>query len=135
MERFTAKRIEIVGPLIGKDPLIIINGNGKWVDSGTIAELNAEKVQKFLDKLTGNRIKEFLQGANIPTGEEKGIRVTLGDDKSDKKRQLVFWKSGEKAAKDGKLWARDLQSKRKEAFLVDSSVKDELPWDRNFFKK
>ena len=86
-----------------------------------------EKIQATLEKLSGNRIKEFLQGSAIPSGESDGLRLILGDEKSNSKRSLVFWK------KDKKLFAKDLQSNRKEVFLLDDSIDSELPWDRNFF--
>ena len=131
MERFSAKRLEFSGTPVGTPPLVLVNTDGKWLSQLDKTEVDAEKVQKFLDKLSGNRIKDFVI-KNIPAGEERGLRLTLGDDKENAKRQFVFWKSGDK------FYARDLTAKRKEAFLIDSAVERELPWDRahahDFFK-
>jgi hypothetical protein len=129
MERFTAKRLEFAGKPMGAEPLQLANEDSKWVLLPKKDEAEAKKVQDLLDKISGNRIKDFLTGAKIPTGEQGGLRLTLGDEKNEKKRQLVFWKSGEL------LYARDLGSSRKEAFQVDTAIKDALPWQRDFFNK
>ncbi|MCM2323660.1 MAG: DUF4340 domain-containing protein [Oligoflexia bacterium] len=128
MERFSAKRLEFSGKPLGSPPLVLINTDAKWTLTDK-TEVDADKVQGTLDKLSGNRIKEFLPAKSIPKGQEEGLKLTLGDDKAQDKRQLLFWK------RDGKLYARDLLSQRNEAFLVDSAVQEGLPWDRNYFKK
>ena len=127
MERFTAKRLEFSGKPIGTPPLVLLNKDSKWVSEADNTTAKPEKIQATLEKLSGNRIKEFLQGSAIPSGESDGLRLILGDEKSNSKRSLVFWK------KDKKLFAKDLQSNRKEVFLLDDSIDSELPWDRNFF--
>ncbi len=104
MERYGFKRVEALGRAI-----------------------EGEKQQALLDKLSGNRIRDFLTGKAVPPGEDKGVTLTLGDEKEPKKRQLVFWKSG-----DG-LYARDLLAKRKEILSVDPAIRDALPWDASFF--
>ncbi|MEK6704449.1 MAG: DUF4340 domain-containing protein [Bdellovibrionota bacterium] len=130
MDRFDTKKLEFSGTVIGPSPLVISSSDGKWVNKAELkTEINGEKVQSLLDKLSGNYIKEFLQGSKIPTGAENGLKLTLGDEKTATKRQILFWKNGEK------LYAKDLLSQRNEAFLVDNVLKDGLPWDRNFFNK
>jgi len=128
MERFTAKRLEFSGTPIGSPPLVAVNTEGKWVSMPEKVELDSEKLQKMLDKLSGNRIKEFLTGRQIPAGEKDGLRVLIGDAMVEKKQQFVFWKNS------GKLYARDHGSQRPEAFLIDFAVQDDLPWNRDFFK-
>jgi hypothetical protein len=129
LERFSIKKLEFSGKPMGDKPLAIVSKDTKWLNAADQSEVNGEKVQSTLDRISGNRIKEFLTGSAIPAGENDGLHVTLGDDQNPAKRQFVFWK------KDGSLYARDLNSPQKEAFLVDSSVIEALPWDRNFFKK
>lgn len=130
MERFGAKRVEFAGKPVGAKPLLIKQENSKWILSGEEkSEIDQDKVTGTLDKLSGNRIREFLSGSGIPAGEEEGLKISIGDDSSPAKRQFVFWKKG------SRLYARDLLSKRKEAFLVDSAVNDGLPWEPNFYKK
>lgn len=128
VERFTAKRLEFSGKPFGAQPLVLENKDGKWLLSGK-AEVSADQVQTSLDKLSGNRIKEFLPESSIPQGEKEGVTFRLSDEKTSGKREFVFWKNGEK------LYARDLQSKRKEAFLIDNAVREALPWSPDFFKK
>jgi hypothetical protein len=129
LDRFSIKKIELSGKPMGDKPLTLITKDTKWVDASSQAEVNGDKVQTFLDKISGNRIKDFIAAAKAPAGEQDGLKVVLGDDQSPTKHQFVFWKN------DGKLYARDLSSAQKEAFVVDSTVTDGLPWDRNFFKK
>jgi hypothetical protein len=129
LERFSVKKLEFAGKPIGDKPLTLVNQDSKWLDDSSKAEVREDKVQTLLDRLTGNRIKDFLTGSAIPAGEKDGLKLTFGDDKNPAKHQYVFWKNG------SNLYARDLVSAQKEAFLVDSTVTDALPWTRDFFKK
>lgn len=129
MERFSAKRLEFSGKPVGAEPVVLVSKDGKWSFEKGQGEVNADKVQSTLEKLSGSRIKDFLTGAAIPAGEKDGLQFSLGDDKNPAKRKYVFWKSG------SQLYARDLLSQRKEAFLVDSAVSEGLPWSPDFFKK
>lgn len=128
MERFSAKRLEFEGPTVGNKPLVVQNNNGKWQFADK-SDANNDQVQKTLDKLSGNRIREFVSGSSIPAGEKTGLKITLGDDKIPAKRQLVFWKAG------AQLYARDLLSKRNEAFIVDPAVQEGLPTNPEYFKQ
>lgn len=128
MDRFSAKKLEFSGKPLGPSLLILAQTDGKWETQPDKKEVANDKVQDTLDKISGNRIKDFLQGSAIPTGEQDGIKLSLGDEK-ETKRQILFWKKG------NDLYARDLGSKRNEAFLVDSAMKDALPWDRAFYDK
>lgn len=129
MDRFSAKRLEISGAGWGSNPILFNNQDGKWIKASDKTEVPADKVTGILDKLSGNKIQEFLTGSAIPIGEKEGLKLTLGDEKTPEKRQLLFWK------KESKLYARDLQSKRNEAFQVDPSLIEVLPWNPEFFTK
>ena len=128
MDRFGTKRLEFSGKPIGDKSLVLTQTDGKWMIQPDKTAVSNEKVQSLLDKLSGNRIKDFLTGSAIPAGESEGLTLTLGDDKDVKKRQILFWKNG------NQLYGRDLLTARKEAFTVDTIVQSELPWDRNYFK-
>lgn len=127
MERFTVKKITFEGKPLGNPPLVLKDNDGKWSLEGKAQAIASDKVQGFLDKVSGNRIQEFLTGAAIPAGEKDGLNVKLADEKGETKRELVFWRTG------GKLFARDLASKRNEAYRVDNALTDALPWTRDFF--
>ncbi|MGK5087999.1 DUF4340 domain-containing protein [Bdellovibrionota bacterium FG-2] len=129
MDRFSAKRLEFTGAPIGATPLVLVSKDGKWIHESDKTETVDTKVQSFLDKISGNRIKEFLAGSAIPSGEAEGVKFTLADEKAAVKRQVVFWK------KDSKFYARDLFSKRAEAFLVDPAIQADIPWSHAFFQK
>jgi hypothetical protein len=131
MDKFSAKRLEFSGKPIGGPPLVLKNENGKWLFQSDKTEASGDKVQNTLDKLSGNRIQDFMVGKSIPAGEQDGLKVMIGDDKTEAKRHLIFWK------KDGKLYARDLQptrAKKSEAYLIDTAVESGLPWTQDFFK-
>lgn len=127
MDRFNGKKLEFSGPSLGGQSLILANEGSEWKVQGTGETAANDKVQNLLDKLSGNRIQEFLSGSKIPKGEDQGIQLKLSDDKGAVRRQLVFWKS------EKSLYARDLMAERKEAFKVDSAITDALPWTRDFF--
>lgn len=128
-ERFTIKQMEFSGPLIGNPPLTLKQVNSVWkIEPGDqIAAQN--KVQDTLDKLSGNRIQEILTGSAIPEGQKSGMTVSLGDEKNPAKRQFLFWRQ------NGKVYARDLQANRDQAFAVDTAVADGLPWQRGYYNQ
>jgi hypothetical protein len=129
MERFTTKKIEFSGKPVGGSPLKLVDKDGKWSIEGGPASIASDRPQAVLEKLSGNRIQEFIPAASAPKGEAEGLTVKLSDEKDAVKRQLVFWKS------KNDLYARDLVSQRKEVFRVDSAVAEALPWSRDFFEK
>jgi hypothetical protein len=129
VNRYTAKRLEFSGADLGKETFAIINADSQWKDEAGKAEVKGEKVQELLDKLSGNRIKDFLDGKKIPAGEASGLKAVLMDEKKNKMRELVFWKHM------GKLYGRDLLSKRNEAFLIDEALIPSLPFNRDAFKE
>ena len=127
MDRFAAKHLEFSGTPIGPTSLKLSEKEGKWILESNKKEASKEKVQELLDKLSGNRIKDFLKGTAVPSGSKEGLILTLEDEKSSSKRQFVFWKNGDL------LYAKDLLAPKEEAFLVDKVLKDALPWNSTFF--
>ncbi len=129
VERYSVRKIEFAGKPLGAEPLRVTNVEAKWLFEDK-KEASRDKVQAFLEKISGNRIQEFMPEGKIPPGEDQGIRVTLADEKDPAKRRLVFWKGG---AGQKDLYARDLASKRKEAYRVDPAISEDLPWNRDHF--
>lgn len=128
-DRFAVKKILVEGIPVGQ-PLSIVMKDGKWAFESEKTELNTEAVQKTLDRISGNRIRDYLKGSAIASGENQGIKVTLSDEKGAIKAKIAFWKN------KNVLYARDLNSQRtEEAFLVDSTVMDGLPWEHSYFSK
>jgi len=132
-ERFETRKIEFSGRPIGDKALVLESKEGKWSYtqpndpvSGP-KDVPADRIQNTLDRLTGNRIKDFLAGASIPKGESEGIRVKVSNEKGDPMKELLFWK------KDNRLFARDLTTATQEAFLVDPSIQEALPWTSDYF--
>ncbi len=135
MDRFTAKKLEFSSDKI-YPAIVLENKDGKWMMQATPAssssdakavEASNDKVQALLDRLTGNRIKDFVSAAKVPPGFEKGVSFILSDEKEPKKRHFIFWKSGDN------LYARDMNQKSREALQVDNAVWEALPKDRDFF--
>lgn len=133
MERFSAKKLSFKGKPLGSDPLTLVNQDGKWLLEKTKAEAQSDKVQTLLEKLSGNRIQDFIADASAKASPADEIELTLSDEKNNPKRQFLFWK------KDGKLYARDLLSsnnqKKQETLVVDITLRDGLPWAPDFFNK
>ncbi len=129
MDRFGAKTIEFKGKPIGDVPMGIIQKDGKWVNKVTGEKINQDQVQGLLDKISGNKIKDFLSPTPaITAGEKDGLTMTLSGEKGENKRQFVFWKNS------NKLYGRDLNSVDQEIYLVDHAVQEGLPWSKDFFK-
>ncbi|MBI4925447.1 MAG: DUF4340 domain-containing protein [Bdellovibrio sp.] len=133
MERYQIKNIEVTGSVLGDKKISLHQKEAKCKALSELKELNKEidndKVNSLLDKLSSTKIKDFLKSTEIPTGAHEGINLSFGDEKTQGKRKFLFWK------KDDKLYARDLISKRQEAFLVENTLKDTLPWKIDFFLK
>ncbi|MBI2711774.1 MAG: DUF4340 domain-containing protein, partial [Bdellovibrio sp.] len=133
MDRFGAKKVEFSGAALGGKSLILENSGGKWklphIKTDLAPEKISEKLQDTLERLSGNRIQEFFKGRDIPVGEENGLTFTLHGEKDAVQRQLLFWK------KNNRLFGKDLLHRRDEAFLVDNSITDALPWSPDYFSK
>lgn len=133
LERYNIKNLEFLGNPIGNKALNLQQKDSKWKSLALQKEIQEEidndKVNALLDKLSGTKILEFLQSSSIPTGEDSGLQVNFGDEKETSKRKFLFWKNSEK------LYVRNLNSQRQEAFLLDAALKDSLPWNADFFKK
>lgn len=128
-ERLAVHRIEISGKPVGNPPVILSEKEGKWRDESDSSEVEGERVQHLLDKLSTSPIRDFLSEKSIPKGEQDGLVIQIEEEKDKPLQKLVFWK------KDQTVYVRDLQSHRKEAFSLDASFQDPLPWNRKFFKK
>jgi hypothetical protein len=121
MDLFSVKRFEFNGT-------VLIQEKGKWVKEGDKTPVSQEKVQTTLDRLSGNRIKEFRDAKAAPQNDKESVKLVLGDEKNPSKKEFLFWK------KDSKLYAKDLQSKRNEVYLIDWTLQDQLPWNQDFYK-
>jgi len=134
MERFSAKQIEFSGKPIGATPLVLAQVDGKWKNTLNQTEVDPNKVQQLLDKLSSNQVTDYVTGKKIPSGDQDGLIVRISDGTSDgekAKKEFVFWK------KDSKLFGRNL--KPGEAFLLNSELEAALPLTHekatDFFKK
>lgn len=125
-DRFETRRLQFASKANGYTPLDLTQKDGKWFDAkGT--EVLQDKVMEFFDHVSGNKIKDFLSGTAIPDGQADGLEVSFGDEKSDKKHQMTFWKKG------GKLFAVDKVSGDSRAYEIENSVGDGLPWATSYF--
>jgi hypothetical protein len=139
MDRFTAKKMSFEGASLPK-PIHLQMKDSKWIDQESPqTTIDSEKVQGVLDRLAADKVQEFIPLAKAPTdvlkAESQGLTFTLGDETTPAKRKLSFWKLSDKKGAGFKLYARDLNSSRKEIFLMDSSASQGLPWDKNPFLK
>jgi hypothetical protein len=122
IERFTINRISLTGP--GHNPTTTLSSqDGKWKDASAKIQIDSEKIQSLLDRISGNRIQEFLDDKKAPSIGTQKLEFSLGDDKNPSKRKWLVWRSGDK------LYGKDLQSSRSEVVLIDQTVAELLPWD------
>lgn len=134
LEKYSAKTLTFSGKPMGKSPLIIKNENDQWKFATgdpefDKSEVDASKIDKFMDRISGKRIKDFLTGKRVPSGEKGGLVFELGQKDAADYRKFVFWQDA------NHMYAKDLLSKRKEAFKIETAVKDHLPWKREHFHK
>lgn len=126
-DRFTATQLSfshVKDAKAGSAPrLSLTQTAGKWVAADGAKKVNSEKIQVVLDRLSGNRIRDFVSSAKAPGGEDSGFELKLGDAQTPVKRHLRIWKAGDR------LCARDLLSKRNEVLMIDPTIIDALPWD------
>ncbi|MCC7441239.1 MAG: DUF4340 domain-containing protein [Bdellovibrionales bacterium] len=132
MERFGAKKIEFQGKPLGGSPLALEQKGDQWVYAAAPESLKGKvpedsAVQKLLDQMSANRIREFLDV--VPAGEAEGLTVTITGDDAAAARRWLLWKH------DSRTYARDLKSKRLEAFTIDSLLTEALPWSSGFFSE
>lgn len=126
VDRFSAKKLRFSSSQWGKAPLEADLKDGKWGAEG--AELDSDKIQNILDRLTSSRAQSFVSGAQIPAGESTGLTLELLDGEKTLSK-LAFWRVGQD------LFARDLQSPRTEALKMDKSLADPLPFKRDGLEK
>ncbi|MBS1959703.1 MAG: DUF4340 domain-containing protein [Bdellovibrionales bacterium] len=100
--------------------------NGTWTTNDTSNNVDLKKVQSLLDALTATRVVNFLTA--VPGGSVGEMTVQLGDDKNPSKFHYRFT-----ATKD-KVFATDLNSKRKEAFEMNEAMKSALPFTEESWK-
>ena len=123
MERFSAKRLTFGGKPVLGEVIVQRDKDDTWINATDKSKKPSEKrMERILDQLSGANIKEFV--TKIPAGESDGLKVSVGDESEPNKRVFVFWKNA------GKVYARDLKSKRNEAFELAPSVGDALPWSQ-----
>lgn len=128
MERFNVNRLRFSGKPVGLPPIVLTKEGANWIwENHKNETIDNQKVNDLVAKLGGKKVSEFLP--RIPSGQDQGIVLTLGDDQTPEKRKIAFWKSKDK------LFARDLLTKQKEAMVIDPSLSKALPWSRAFFKK
>jgi len=128
-DKFSVQRLEFEGGTAQAKPWNLVRSEGKWLRSEDKSEVSAEKVSSLLEKLSGKRIQDFLTASKIPSGDKNELKLNIQDNKNAVIRNLIFWKDA------GKLYAKDQQSKRNEAYLLDDTLMDALPWEPNLFQK
>ena len=137
MDRFSAKNIQLEGASLTQ-PIALNMKDSKWVPASSAiqGEVDSEKIQTLLDKLSSVKIKDFIPLSKAPAAlkaENGALKLTLGDGTNLEKHRLEFWKISDK---DGaRLYARDLASQRAEIFLMDNSLTEALPWSQEKFMK
>jgi hypothetical protein len=101
-----------------------------WIQQtgeGRLSEkLDGEKLKGFLDQMASSHSPGMTSPAHGSKGES--VRVTVGDEKNPSKFAYEIY-----VAKD-KAWARDLNSKRNEAYELESALKNLVPFKPDSWK-
>jgi hypothetical protein len=127
VDRFSTQEILFSQSKLFEKEIRLLNRESKWViDSQGGIEADPDKVNQVLDKVSGNRIQDFLNQA--PAGQDEGITVTLKDGGGKIRKQLVFWKKGDL------VYARDLGDQKAGVFQVDTAIWASLPQKATHFE-
>jgi len=116
-QKMAAHKMTFSGKAFGDKSLVVVQKEGVWKSDQL--DLDAEKVKNLLEKMTGNRIIDYLDSWDARE-EKNALRWVLED--GTKKQEFIFWKKADQ------LYGRDLGSGRKEAFTVDRLIQNALPW-------
>jgi hypothetical protein len=102
--------------------------SGSWTSS---SKLDGNNIPKFFDILTRERVKDFVA---VPTAaHDQELTLSLGDDKNPTKSHYLFFLT--KKGKEEQAYAIDLNSKNKEAMLLDAAIyKNALPFTPDSWK-
>lgn len=125
LERFAIKYIEFTGKSLGKEGLTATQVEGKWSVFNVKTKAIEDAISAILERLSGNRVQEFIATSMSPGADDLSLEIKLFEDAKQKpKRRLLIWKS------KNTLYARDLDSERKETFKLDNLLDDALPWKK-----
>jgi len=123
-EKVTATNFKAEAPTYSSTPeFSYIKGN--WLAKDGSKNWDAVNASKIVNLLAMTRIKDFLSPA--PNGKEL-VTLSIGDDKNPTKFHVKFY-----TVKD-KLYARDLNAKTNEAYLMEDSMTPALPKTENEWK-
>ena len=113
---------------VGKKPLEAEKSNTEWkiVSPGDQPIADKSKVARFLDQISGKRIKKFLTKKNTPKPIDS-LEIEFDFDADLPSRRFEIW------SKKDKVYGRELKSTTSEFWELDSILKGNLPVDRNFF--
>ncbi len=116
-EKVTATTIKVEGPGYSVKPEFEYK-NQKWFPKDPKQEWDVSIATKLMDLLAMTRVQDFVSPP--PSGKEL-MKLAIGDSKNPNKLNLSFF-----TAKD-KLYARNLNDKNNEAYLMEDSMKPTLP--------
>ncbi len=116
-EKVTATSIKVEGPDYKVKPEFEFK-NQKWAAKDSKHEWDVTMATKLLDLLAMTRVQDFVSPP--PAGKEF-MKLSVGDDKNPNKLHLSFFTSKDK------LYARNLNDKNNEAYLMEDSMKPTLP--------
>ncbi len=120
-ERTAMSRFKLEGKKF-KTPIEFAQNNGKWAPlAPTDSKMDPTKLTALLDLFMKDKISKFV--SPIPAGAAAELTLTMGTDQDPAK---FHWKAFQIKEK---IYIRDLNSKRNEAYEVPFELKNALPVD------
>lgn len=116
-EKVTATRFAVEGPGYKVNPDFFLQ-NGKWIPKDSSQEWELSFPQRIVDLFAVTRIKDFVSPP--PAGKEL-FKLAIGDEKNPTKFHVSLY-----TIKD-RLYARNLNEKTNEVYLMEDSMKAALP--------
>ncbi len=84
------------------------------------------KINHFLEVFFQDNIKNFVP-KKIPPHEH--LKVIVQYSQKEQKKSLLFWKEA------NHVYCKDLDSTQDEVFLMDPTIANLIPWDKEFFNQ
>ena len=113
----------------GKISITKVNIGGKSYHQAhdfVIGKGEPKELSTLLESMTNTRFDDFV--ASVPGPKSGEITFTMGDEKNPSKYRFRF------SLVNQKVYAEDLNQKRKEAFLLGGTFKSALPFDETAWK-
>jgi hypothetical protein len=123
MERFGTRKIQI-------NDREFYNDQGTWKNTSGSQPAPTDKIQELLDKLSGNRIHDFLK-SGAPSPNDPQFKLALLDESGKVLHRFQFWKNSK-----NQIFSKPILdgNAAETVYVMDPGIAQSLPFDEGFFQ-